>query len=372
MSRFRPVRVLHFLSSLHVGSGMMHAVLNYQHHIDSNRVQFDYLYMNDYEPSLKKEVEALGSKCFYVPFRGAGLPGSCQRDFFREHAGEWDVLHCHPIFGAEMLGWAARRNGIPHVIAHSHSTRFSDKAASAKRNRLITHTIGLFATDYVACSDAARALLLGHGKDAYIMRNAADCDAFSFDAVSRDAIRQELGVGDRTMLLGHLGRLSPEKNQDFLLQVANELLNRKYDFKLAIAGSGALRDQLKKKATEMGLSDVISFLGSRPDASSLYSGFDCFLLPSIFEGLPVSAVEAQISGLPCFISNTVASEALFGPGEMLPIDQGPKLWADAIENLQIASETKRREGPLRASMAGYDISLEARKLMTYYEGMVGR
>lgn len=372
MTNRHPIRVLHFLSSLHINSGMMHAVLNYQRYIDPARVRFDYLYMNDFTPDAAEEIREMGSETFLVPFRGNGLPGAEQRAFFKEHEGAFDVLHCHPIFGVHMLGWSARKHGIEHVIAHAHSTKFSDKPGSARRNRMLAHVTDLFATDYIACSEAARALLLRHGKDAYIMRNAVDCGRFAFNRLARDEVRIELGVDEGTLLLGHLGRLAPQKNQAFLLGVARDLQDRGVEFKLAIAGSGKLESELKNRAAELGIEQSVMFLGPRVDAPALYSAFDCFLLPSLFEGLPVSAVEAQVSGLPCLLSDEITSEALFGRGALLSICDGTGLWADAIEALALCDEDARARGPIEARAAGFDIEAEAGRLMSHYERMMAR
>ena len=357
-----PVRVLHVLSSLNRGAGMTRVVYNYQLHIDSSQATFEYLYFSEMPDNLSTEVKVLGSRVWHVP-AGKGL-----LDFFRDHRGEFDVVHCHPIFASQLVGWPARLNGAKTVIQHSHSTRYSDKASSARRNAFLARFMGLFATDYVACSDGARALLRGHGKDAYIMRNAIDPEDFSFSADGRARVRAELGAGDGTLVLGTLGRCSQEKNQAFLLDVADALARRGSDFKVVIAGDGPLRGELESQIARRGLTGKVSALGSRSDARNLYSAFDCFALPSLFEGLPVSAVEAQATGLPCLLSDAITSDVAFGGVSFLPLGDA-EAWADAA----LASHGERRpaeHGLLARS--GFDINVEAAKLVDHYREIASR
>lgn len=358
----RPVHVLHVLSSLNRGGGMIRVPYNYQLHIDSKQVSFDYLYFFEMPDTLSMEVAELGSRTWHVP-AGKGLI-----DFFREHKGEFDIVHCHPIFASQLVGWPARLNGAKAVIQHSHSTRYSDKSSSAKRNAFLARFMGLFATDYVACSDGARALLRGHGKNAYLMRNAVDPEDFAFSPEGRARIRAELGAGDGTLVLGTLGRCSQEKNQTFLLDVAEALGARGVDYKVAIAGDGPLRGELEEQISQRALVGKVVALGSRGDARDLYSGFDCFALPSLFEGLPVSAVEAQATGLPCFLSDTITRDVAFGKVEFLPLGDA-EAWANAV--LAGSGERKPAERGLLAH-SGFDINVEAKRLVEYYRQIASR
>ena len=358
----RPIRVLHVLSSLNRGGGMIRVPYNYQLHIDPKRVAFDYLYFSEMPDTLSREVEELGSRTWHVP-AGKGLV-----DFFREHKGEFDIVHCHPIFASQLVGWPARLNGAKAVIQHSHSTRYSDKSSSAKRNAFLARFMGLFASDYVACSDGARALLRGHGKDAYLMRNAIDSDEFAFSSEGRARVRAELDAKDGTLVLGTLGRCSQEKNQAFLFDVAEALGARGVDYRVAIAGDGPLRGALEEQISQRGLAGKVVALGSRGDARDLYSGFDCFALPSLFEGLPVSAVEAQATGLPCILSDAITSDVAFGGVSFLPLGDA-EAWADAA----LASHGERRPAEYGLlARSGFDINVEAAKLVEYYREIASR
>ena len=358
----RPIRVLHVLSSLNRGGGMIRVPYNYQLHIDPRQVTFDYLYFFEMPDTLSAEIGELGSRTWHVP-AGKGLI-----DFFREHKGEFDIVHCHPIFASQLVGWPARLNGAKAVIQHSHSTRYSDKPSSAKRNAFLARFMGLIATDYVACSDGTRTLLRRHGKDAYLMRNAIDPDDFSFSPEGRARVRAELGAGDGTLVLGTLGRCSQEKNQAFLLDVAEALDAREVDYRVAIAGDGPLSGELEVQISQRGLAGRVVALGSRNDACDLYSGFDCFVLPSLFEGLPVSAVEAQATGLPCLLSDTITTDVAFGKAEFLPLGDA-EAWASVA--VAVFSEREPAEQGLLAR-SGFDINVEAKRLVEYYREIASR
>lgn len=342
---------------------MISVVYNYQKHIDSSKVRFDYVCFKKTSDSIQSDVEQMGSRVWYVK------PGRELCDFFSNHSGAFDIVHCHPIFASELVGRTAKKHGAKAVIAHSHSTRYSDKKLSAIRNRLISCFVGFCATDYIACSEAAKVLLRSHGQSAYVMHNAIDPESFSFSAEGRKTVRDELALTDKTLLLGSVGRCEKQKNQLFLLDVAESLRELRTEFTMAIVGEGPLRRSLATEIDKRGLGTSVRLLGSRNDMTNLYSAFDCFVLPSLFEGLPVSAVEAQATGLPCMLSNRITREVAFGNAVFLPLEGGPDMWA--YKAVEICGERRAAaEGLLAAS--GFDISEEADKLVAFYQEIEAR
>lgn len=365
------VRVLHVHSSLAIRNGMLSVTENYRHYIDASKIHFDYLYFNDLPDNRRDEIESDGCKTFLLPFQDSKRPLGTIDSFFSEHDGEYDILHCHPPFAPQVFGRAAKRHGVRHIIAHSHSTKFSDKRISAARNWLLSKFLGFFATDYIACSEEARVLFGKHGKEAFILRNAIDCVKYSFDPEARSLVRGELGIDDRTLLLGSVGRLAPEKNQVFMIELLNELKLRGVACKLALAGSGNCEANLRSKAECLKLNRDVLFLGNRADTPQLYSGYDVFLLSSLFEGVPLSALEAQASGLQCILSNCITREVGIGNVLYLPINDGVELWVEAI----MASHSRRMDAAVSQELlkrAGYDIRCEANNLAKFYYAMTGR
>ena len=362
----KPINVLHVVPSLAVRSGMVSVVENYRRFLDADEVCFDYLYFFDLPDNRKDEVEADGCRTFFLPFQDGKRPFRTIESFFAEHEGEFDILHCHPPFAPQLFARAAKRHGVKRVIAHSHSTKFSNKRLSAVRNRFLSKFLGFFATDYIACSEGARVLLGKHGKNAFILHNAIDCKKFVYNSEYRDVVRNELGLDENTLLLGGVGRLSPEKNQLFMLDILYELKKIGVDCKLAIAGSGNCKEVLINRKNELGLGEDLILLGNRADTPHLYSAFDAFLLPSFFEGMPISALEAQACGLPCFLSDAITREAAVGRALFLPIDRGARIWVDAI--ILARNEVSDRTQPTPAlQKSGFDVSVEASNLTHFYK-----
>lgn len=368
-SETSPIRVLHVHSSLAVRNGMLSVIENYRRFLDNEKVHFDYLYFFDLPDNRKEEIEAAGCRTFYLPFQNSKRPFREVEEFFAKHNGEFDILHCHPPFAPQVFARAAKRHGIKRIIAHSHSTKFSDKRMSAARNWALSRIVGFFATDYIACTDEARVLLGRHGKDAFILRNAIDCERFAFDADARKIVRADIGVGEGELLLGSVGRLAPEKNQAFMIDVLSELKQRGVSCKLAIAGSGNCDEQLRSRGRALDVDGDVVLLGNRADTPRLYSAYDVFLLTSTFEGMPVSAIEAQASGLPCLLSDVITEEAAIGCVRYAPLDEGAKLWADLVLSIY-----GRRMEPSTAKAqiiaASFDVRSEAKKLLDYYSSII--
>ena len=360
-----PIRVLHVVPSMSVHAGMTSVVMNYHHSMDRSAVQFDYLCLNSLRER-EAEARSMGAHVWYVPASTKLAKTATFTNFFRDHAEEFDILHCHPIFAPQLMGRVAKKYGVRAVIAHSHSTKFSEKPLSAVRNSFLSWFVGLGATDYIACSEGARVLLRHHGKDAYIMRNAIKVPGFKYSSVDRERIRDELGVNDNTLLIGTIGRCSREKNQEFLLDIAQALSKIGHSFFLVIVGDGPLRRNLESEIVSRGLNNCVTTLGSRSDTRALYSAFDCFLLPSFFEGLPVSAVEAQASGLPCLLSDAITREVAFGLVRYLPLSNG-QIWADAV--IDCVGQRKPARKGLVAD-AGFDVDVESVKLASYYKKLL--
>lgn len=365
-----PIRVLHALSSLAVRNGMLSVVESYHKHLDPDEVTFDYMYFYDLPDNRKEEIEASGSRTFFLPFKDLKRPLRAIESFFAEYEGEWDVLHCHPPFTPQLYARAAKRHGIKRVVAHSHSTKFSDKPLSAARNWTLSRLIGFFATDYVVCSDAARVLLGRHGKNGFLLRNAIECDRFAFDSTARASARAELEVPDGTLILGSVGRLAEEKSQQCMLIILRAMKERGVSCKLAIAGSGPKEQFLRERAVELGVANDFLLLGNRSDTPRLYSAFDVFLLTSLFEGLPISLIEAQTSGLPCLVSDAVTTEANIVNTRYLSIKATPSVWVDAAL-AGWEGGTDRAAACEAVGAAGYDVSVETSRLAGFYRSILG-
>lgn len=234
------------------------------------------------------------------------------------------------------------------LILHSHGSTFESKRKGLKRVLLkLMHTVNKnklakLADIKFATSREAAIWLFGtewSNDNCYFIKNGINSKKFLFNGEVRKKIRREFKL-DNSFVLGHVGRLTGVKNQTYLLDVLKAIQNERPESKLMIIGSGPLEAQLKEKTEELGLSSDVLFLGYKEDAAPYLSAMDVFLLPSISEGLPISAVEAQAADLPCFLSDGITKETtIIEDVNYLSIHVNPQEWADEI--LSISPSRKR-------------------------------
>ena len=256
----------------------------------------------------------------------------------------------------------AYQKNIPVRIAHSHST--SGKSEYIKN--IVKFILRQFANRYpnerIACSELAGRWLFGSENDFCVINNGIDLDRFRFSQNDRLAIRRELNISADGVILGNIGRMVPQKNQAYLIDIFKEYHMINPNSYLVFLGKGPLQDNLKAYAIECGLSDRIIFLGYRKDSEKLYQAFDVFVLPSLYEGLPVVGVEAQASGLPCLFSNNVTNEVKIAENvKFLSIDEDPSIWAAEIDGLINMS----REIDI-SDFDEFDIEVQVEQLEEFY------
>ncbi len=368
-------RVLHVVNSLNINAGQMSVAMNYYRFIDREKIQFDFLYFQELpedhkDENHKDEIENLGGR--YYTLGKPSFFGEYQKKlkaFFKEHRGEYIAVHCHPIWAAEIVANAAKKYGIAHVIAHSHSTKFSDKKISAVRNRILMQFMGGFATDYISCSPEA-AYLFGkrrvRNNQVMVLKNAIDCSKYVYKPSERERIRNEFSISEHTCVIGNVGRLCIQKNQAFLLEIYQELLKILPDSMLLIAGDGELRQEIENRIFELNLTDHVVLAGKRKDISAIYSAMDIFVMPSLFEGAPVAAIEAQANGLICLMSTTITRSVQLNLGHYCDLEVSAKDWAEKIIML-LESNLKIDRNDQKALIDnGFDIKHEAKILEEYY------
>lgn len=367
------IRVLHVVPTLNINSGIMSVVMNYYRKIDKSKVQFDFLYFGKMKDSHQAEIEELGGNLYYMG-RPSFMPIYQKKlqNFFDKHKGEYLAVHCHPIWASALVAYAAKKNEVRHIIQHVHSTKYSEKKISAIRNRLLINFISFFATDYMACNKEAAQLfgrkIAGNGK-VFILPNAIDLHRYEFNECSRTKIRNEFGASVDTILLGSVGRLSVEKNQCFIVDVFRSLHEKYPNSKLILVGDGGLRVQIEHKVIELGLTDSVIMTGKRTDVGKILSGLDLFIMPSIFEGTPVSAIEACTSGLPCLLSDTITRSVDMKGVKYFSIQKSPEEWAEELEKMISKSKNINRYDYSEVIDHGFDINTEVVKLEEYYLGL---
>lgn len=278
---------------------------------------------------------------------------------------QYDVVHLNIFQGLALYyGRLAQKYGVPVRIAHCHGAGLRNSPGVALKLRL--HELGKrlwsgCATARLACSRQAAEFLFPKGMSYEWIPNGIDAVRFRFQAEGRGAMRHELGIGEDTLLLGTVGRLSAEKNQGFLLKVLREVKAKAPNAVLLLVGGGQMEEALRQKAEETGASDGVIFYGESPRIPELLWAMDVFLFPSTTEGLGIAAVEAQAAGLPVVCSEHIPGEALVTEHvTRLSLSAGAGAWAEAA--LKAKAPPDRTAAAKEVSAAGYDVEAVAERI----------
>ena len=357
-----PVRVLQVVPAMNAG-GMENFIMNVYRAIDRQRVQFDFLYHFDMPCFFDEEITALGGQITKLTVRqDLNLPRYLHQlnQFFSDHP-EYKVVHGHYSGFGMFYNHVARRHGVPVRAGHSHNTS-SERSLIGLLDASMSWFFNFELTDRFACGqDAGKALF--RGKPFVFLPNGVDAAAFAFDPARRETMRASFGFLPEHRVLGHVGRFNQQKNHGYLLEIFAALAARCPEARLLLVGTGPLEEEVRRKAETLGLTDKVVFAGLRRDTAACYDAMDAFLLPSLFEGLPVTMVEAQAAGLPCYVSDVVDRSAAIADGvQFLPLNNAPA-WAEVLE-APLPGRNPRALEQVRA--AHYDIVDTARYLQRFY------
>lgn len=362
-----PIRIAQIIGKW-LGGGVEAVVMNYYRHLDHSKVQFDFICDDDSTNIPYDEIEKLGGKVILIPpYQKVFKYQKELRRVLRN--GKYEIVHSHINTLSVFPLYAAKKVGVPVRIAHSHSTTNKKEWKKNLLKQVLRPFSKKYATNYMCCSELAGRWLFGdkaydEGK-VYLLNNAIDLDKFKYDKKIRDKKRKELGIKEDTIVIGHIGRFVAQKNHTFLIDIFNQFHKKEKNSILLLAGQGPLQEEIKNKVRELGLDDSVGFLGQRNDANELYQAFDVFLLPSLYEGLPVVGVEAQASGLLCFFSDDMTKETkVLDSTVFMSLSNTSEEWTgEILTNLR---DYKRINTKNEVSDNGFDIEIEARKLEKYY------
>lgn len=375
MAKDAPMRVL-VLDTVMDRGGAETMMMNYLRHFDREKITYDFLVNRDYRAAYEDEIEALGGHIYRMCPMYPQYFGRYKREFqaFLQQHPEYRIIHSNLEERSYFPLRIAAEQGVPVRIAHAHNRPVGFDLKSIFRE-YFRMRLPKYVTHMFACGTEAGDWLFGEKNRNKVIqqRNAIDTSAYRYDSSLAAKVRAEFGVTDsNTFVLGHVGRFFPQKNHTFLIDIFNAVHKQHPNSVLWLVGGGELNDELKNqikaKVDDLGLHDAVKFLGVRSDVNRVLQGMDSFVLPSLYEGLPVTMIEAQASGLPCTISDRVPKQCdVTGNVQVIGLDESPAEWAKRILDQYAASAgTNRSSGADAVANAGFDITANAEWLQKFY------
>lgn len=338
MEKKQPIRVAHIIGKM-VGGGLESFLLTYYENIDRTKIQFDFIIDSDSTIVPRKEIERLGGRIIEVsPYQHIFSYIKDVRKILKEN--DYKIVHAHMNTLSVFPLYAAWKEKVPVRIAHSHSTTNKKEWKKNLIKEMLRPFSKIFATDYFACSEHAGRWLFGNktfenGK-VTIIRNAINTDKFKYDEKTRHKIRNEMNLEDK-FVIGHVGRFVAQKNHSFLIDIFNEVHKKNNNSVLLLIGQGPLENEIKEKVKKMNLQNVVLFLEQRENVNEIMQAMDCFVFPSLYEGLGIVVIEAQCSGLPCICSDNVPSEVKMNDNVYFCNLSKIGKWIESINEISLTS-----------------------------------
>ena len=369
----RKVKILHVVGGMNVG-GTETMLMNLYRKLNTN-VQFDFISYYDKDAYYDDEIKRLGGQVIRIDSPNKiGMIKSIKNlcEVIKEN-GPYNAVHAHTLFNCGVAMIAARLSGIKVRVSHAHTNLDNTKNIIRKIYIwCMRRTINLFSTDCIACSESAGKYLFGESitlsKKYKLLPNYVDYKKY-LNCSDTKSVRQELGIKDDDIVVGHIGRFVEAKNHKFLLEVVSEMINLNNKVKLILTGDGELRKEMECYVEELGIKENVYFLGIRKDIDKILNNLDIFIFPSIYEGLGLVMIEAQSAGIPCLVSEAIQKEADLDIGLVKQINLNDKkeLWIKEAFEL-IENKNKNKKQILSAiKNKGYDLDNIINKLLEIYK-----
>lgn len=366
------IRVLHITEMLSA-AGIESFIMNIYRNIDKNKVQFDFLVLRDQHEFYDDEIKRLGGRKYSVHSNKKNallrvLDESTQiRVFLLTH--HYDIVHIHYTTPLRALYlWAAKKANVSTRIYHSHSAYIPGKGIiKTIVYKFLQHCMPKWGTDFFACSNEAAnwmydKKLINSGK-VEVIPNGIDIRRFSFNKIARDKVRKKLGLAGKYVII-HTGRLSKQKNQLFLLRLVNYLNKHNCNVRLLLLGKGKSKKELQQYVCDNHLGNLVEFLGVKDNVQNYLSASDCYVMPSLYEGLPVAGIEAQCNGLPSIFSTNITTEVKVRSNvNFISLNKPLAEWCKEIMNYK---GKNRVDGSKDVIDAGYDVNDIAKKMENFY------
>ena len=357
-----PIRILHVVTYMGRG-GLETMIMNYYRCVDRSKVQFDFLVHRDFRADYDDEIESLGGIIYRLPKL---IPWSSSYNkalncFLKSHP-EHRIVHVHQDCLSGVILKAAQKCGVPVRIAHSHSSS-QDKNLKYLIKLFYMRLIPRCATQLFACGKDAGDWMF-RGAPYRIINNAVDTAKYTYSPEIDNEMRRQLGISKDALVIGHVGRFDAVKNHTFLVDCFLQLKKQQDRAVLLLVGDGRLRQEIQEKAKACGIADSVIFTGLRSDVPELMQAMDVFVFPSLYEGIPLTLIEAQAAGLPCLVSDGVPREC--AKTDLVvhhALKDGAHIWAKQILQMR---HTARPDTGTQIARSGYDLKENAMWLQNFY------
>ncbi len=360
----KPIKVLQIIGDV-VGGGVETVIMNYYRNIDKTKIQFDFVVHKGALLQYITQVKNYGGKVYEITSYKSNILKYTYEIYKIIKENNYEIVHSNmnslsgfPLFAAYLAGAKVR-------ILHNHTTDNPAEGIRTIAKRILRPFARLFANQYWACSKLAAEWMYGkntvtNGKIT-IINNAIDLEKFKFNKEKREKLRKKLGI-ENCFVIGHVGRFVKTKNHEFLIEIFNEVLKQKSNAKLLLIGDGNLKSLIEAKVQNLGIEKAVIFLGVRNDVADLYNVMDVFVFPSLYEGLGMAVIEAQVNSLPTIVSIAIPAEAKISEYiKFISLQQPLKDWLNEVEN------AKRKELNISDELLKkFDIREESKKLENLY------
>ena len=346
-------------------SGIPNVIFNIINNIDYNRYEIGYVSINEPSAFYKSKLKNIKSKLFIIP-RKIKNPLRYISKLVKVAKG-YDVIHVHGNSATMVLEMiAAKIAGVKVRIAHSHNTTCNMKTI----DKLARPLFYRLSNGRLACGIEAGRWLF-RKRDFLVINNGIDIEKFRFNANTRKTVRSKMGLHDNDYVIGHIGNFVEQKNHSFLIDIFHKFTESQSNSKLLLLGDGPLKFHIQSKVTDLGLSKQVIFAGSVDHPEEFMNAMDMVVMPSLFEGLPLTLIEEQANGLSIVAADTITTDAnITGNVKFLSLSEDINIWVKSIkrilsENLHCNTSSDKAIDMIK--QAKYDIESSVETLDCYYE-----
>lgn len=367
------VKVLQVNASSKVYGGVSAMIFNLYKHIDREKIVFDF-FCPEYSTYglVENEIKKMGGRIFEYRISGNKIIKKFKlaralRSLIKEN--KYDVIHINSgsfFFNLE-VSIISKLLKVKKIIIHSHNAG-GNKGLKVIVMKMLKPLLTWAATDLLSCSQKAayymfskRIVKLGKYK---VIKNGIETSKYVHNSKTREMMRRKLKIDDEAFLIGHVGRFNFQKNHKFLIQIFSELIKSRPNSKLLLIGAGELEESIKELCESLNLLEKVIFYGMSDNVNELMQAMDVFVLPSLFEGLPVVGIEAQAAGLKCYLSQNITEETnITGNITFLEIDDTEK-WVQKLLDFDCSYNHENTIHQITEN--GYDIHSSAKELENIY------